>query len=497
MEHAALRPQSRAAAVGLGVLAAATLLAPLSCGARPALTGSARGLDVFVTLIDAAAAGRIGAFGGERPTTPFIDQLAAAGTRFARTSSAAPYTLASVASLFTGEHVDVHQVIHPGDVLPAVLEPLAGRFKDAGYRTFGASANAHIHARYGFDRGFETFEWFDPMVGAVPHHVVPDTMLASIERQLASDDPRPAFVYAHLMPPHAPYDPPPAFRRLFAPDLADGRAGSIENLTPLSHGARVVPPAEARAILDLYDGSLRYVDSVLARFGALLEREQRLERTLWIVLSDHGEAFGEHGLWQHSRLVVETMLHVPLVLRAPRGFAGGSLEGRIIDAPVSLVDLAPTLVELCGLEGRRAQSGVSLVPLLSGARLDDRPPIVARTAGPGPYTSVRRGDLKAIYHAGNRRWQLFDLGADPLEQSDLAASRPADLAPLVTELETWWQRWRPYSVGVRERVQLGAEERARLGAIGYFVAPTDVESEGDAKGDAKASGDAPMPARGE
>ncbi|MBI1382538.1 MAG: sulfatase-like hydrolase/transferase [Planctomycetaceae bacterium] len=476
------------AGAAFALLAAAGLvLLPLACADRTPLVGSARGLDLFVTLIDAAAADRIGAYGAERATTPFLDQLAAAGTRFDEVTAAAPYTLASVASLFTGEHPDVHQVLHAGDVLPGALETLAERFAAAGYRTHGVSSNAHVHSRYGFARGFESFGWHDPMVGRTAHHTVPAELIREVEQHLLSDDPRPAFHYVHLMPPHAPYDPPPEFRRLFAPELADGSLGSIDNLTPLTFGSRRAAPAEMQAIVDLYDSSLRYADSVLARFGALLEREGRLERTLWIVLSDHGEAFGEHGYFQHSRLVVEPMVHVPLVLRAPRGFAGGALAGRRVAAPISLVDMTPTLVELFGLGGRDSRSAQSLVPLLDGRSVQGGqvtrggPPIVTRTAGPAPYTALRQGDRKAIYHAGTRRWQLYDLASDPGEQHDLAGSRPGELAPLRGALEDWWQRWRPHSVGARNRVELTAEEQAHLGAIGYFPSPGGEETAPPAK----------------
>jgi arylsulfatase A-like enzyme len=458
-----------AAVVGSAMLVAA----PLACSRAPDVAASARGFDLLVTLIDAASARRIASFAGERVTTPFLDSLAASGTRFTAASSSAPYTLASVASLFLGEHVDVHQVIHAGDVLPEDFPALAESFRAAGYRTHGVSSNMHVHERFGFARGFDTFTWHDPRVGEVPHHVVPEDLVAEIEGHLASRDARPAFVYAHLMPPHAPYDPPPEFRRLFAPYLEDARAGSVENLLPLSWGGRRVPAAEARAILDLYDASLRYVDGVLARIGARLEREGRLDRTVWVVLSDHGEAFGEHGVWQHSRLVVETMLHVPLVVRAPDGFAGGALSGRSIDEPVSLVDLAPTFVELFGLSPHAYQSGRSLLPLLRGRRDADRPPVVARTAGPAPYTSIRRGSRKAIYHSGMRTWQLFDLAADPLEQRDLARRDADALESLKRELEDWWARWRPWSVGARQRVELTAEERRLLGAVGYVLGDED------------------------
>ncbi len=459
-----------------GLVALAALLLSPACGRSGAWEASQEGRNLLITLIDACAANRVGAYGHPRPTTPYLDRMAEESVLFERASSSAPYTLASIASLFTGEHADVHRVIHAGDPLPDSKALLAERFRANGYRTFGLSGNAHIHPRFGFDRGFERFEYIDPGVGRRPFHTVPPEMLETLWEELESADGRPFFGYVHFMPPHAPYDPPTELLRLFARDPPDARYGSIENLLPLSHAAREVPPREAQAILDLYDASLRHVDGVLAEVRARLERAGLLEDTVWIVLSDHGEAFGEHGLWQHSRLVVETMLHVPLIARFP----GGRGAGMRIAAPVSLVDLEPTLGELFGLGPSSARTGVSLLPLLAGRQLSDRPPVVARTAGPGPHTSIRRGSKKAIYEARARRWSLFDLERDPLEQRDLSREQPELLAPLREELELWWERWRPAAGAPRQRVAIPPEMRERLAALGYLdVGEEDPEDGGE------------------
>ena len=275
----------------------------------------------------------------------------------------------------------------------------------------------------------------------------------------------PFFSYVHLMPPHAPYDPPADLRAQFAPG-PDAREGQLDFLIALSAGAYEPDAAERQRVIDLYDASLRYADRILARIAAGLEDAGVLEETLWIVLSDHGEAFGEQGLWQHSKLVQERMLRVPLIARLP----GAQRAGMRIAEPVSMVDLTPTLIDLCDLDLEARSTSVSLRPLINGADLPRRPPIVSRTAGPGPLTSIRRGDLKASYRSQRKTWTLHDVAVDIDEVRDLSGARAEELLPLQAELSAWWQRWRP-SAAERERVELTDELRSHLEALGYQNLP--------------------------
>jgi arylsulfatase A-like enzyme len=447
-------------------LAGLTLLLLAGCTAEPAL--DRRGRSLLITLIDAASALHLSAYGYPRSTTPFLERFAERGLRFADVSAAAPYTLASVASLFLGEHVDVHGVEWAGDPLPEGLEVLPEAFEEAGYRCFGFSSNLHISPRFGFERGFSRFEFVDPEVGRQPHHEVPPALLAGLSEELRREPGRALFGYVHLMPPHAPYDPPPPFATRFG--AVDRAFGSIEFLTPLSRGARVATPAERQAVIDLYDASLAYADSILEGIGADLERSGRAGEVDWIVISDHGEAFGERKLFQHSSLVLETMLRVPLLWR----FCDGSLAGQVIERPVSLIDLHPTLRELYGLPGLAPETSISLVPLLLGRPLEREPWILARTASPGPYTSLRRGPWKLTFEAQTKRRRLHQVERDVFELDNRLQHEQPRAAALEAELTRWWARHRP-AAAARSRLPLDAATRAQLERIGYLPgeAPLD------------------------
>ena len=442
---------------------------PAACGGGPPSLepGAFAGSNVIVTLVDAASAANMSVYGYERPTTPFLEQLASEGVVFDDVTAPAPYTLASVASLMVGEHVDVHRVAIAGDPLPTDLGLLAEGFDQAGYRSLGLSTNAHVHERFGFARGFERFEYIDPLVGKTPFHEVPELLLQKLDAFVREPAERPFFAYVHLMPPHAPYDPPPDLRGQFGARSTD-REGDLDFLIALSAGVHRPSPQERQRVIDLYDGGMRYADRVLARVAASLQEADVLDDTLWVVLSDHGEAFGEQGMWQHSKLVQERMLRVPLILRLP-GAARGGL--RVADA-VSLVDIHPTLVELCGLDLDEPSTSVSLLPLLDGDELSRRPAMIARTAGPGPLTSIRRGKWKASYRSQERVWFLHDVEADFDERVDLSAREPQVLLELQAELQAWWQRWRPTAAS-RQRIELTDELRAHLEALGYRDLPEE------------------------
>jgi len=419
------------------------------------------GKNVLVTLFDAWAPGHLQAWGYERSTMPFLEGSASEWVRCADVSAAAPYTLASVASLFTGEPPDVHRVIHAGTALPEGLATWAESFRAANYATHGISTNAHVNEAFGFDRGFEEFVSIKPRVEPGMQHVVPERMLSSIDAFMDEQRDQPFFAYWHFMPPHAPYAPPAEQRAVFAAHLEDDELGSIENLTPLTVPLREAAPAERQAIVDLYDAGLLYVDTVIEHMHAELSSRGLLEDTIWILLSDHGEAFGEHGVFQHSRTLYQEMVQVPLYVRLP----GAARGGEVLRTPLALHGLYASLHELVGLPGAGPQSS-SWAGLLLGEEAGPAEALVSRTAGPGPLRSIRRGGLKLVHSTQTKSFELYDLEADPGEQRDLAPRRRRAVEGLSEELSQWLaaaeaRAQRARQVGVDPALQRALE------AIGY------------------------------
>ena len=432
--------------------------------------------NVLIVLLDACATDHLPFLGYDKDTTPFLNGLAHDNWSFSDVTAQAPYTIASVASLMTGEAVDLHGVTEAGQVVSAQLPMLAERFQQAGYQTGAFSANAHIQTKFGFGRGFDTFQGFWPKLEN--GHSVPPEQADAVRRFLAhaANDPRPFFAYVHLLPPHAPYDPPAFERDVFAgayKGTALDRAGAIDNLMPLSYGARMPAEDERAAIEALYDASLLHVDGVVQSLDLALDELDLADDTLLIVLSDHGEAFGQHGLWQHARTVHEEMVRVPLVMRLP---AESSLPKQgTSDQPIALIDVVPTLMQWFDLRGALPKSSQSFAALLSGAERPKRwVPILTRTAGPGEHVGLRMGDYKLIHETRkNGPWTLYDLRTDPTEAAPIknpaAAPNPETKRAFVEMRQLLGETRERLQVEAKaaERVDVDAETEAVLEALGY------------------------------
>lgn len=280
---------------------------------------------------------------------------------------------------------------HPLPVLdehPSVAAVL-GR---AGYRTGAVAVSLFMLPGTGVTRGFDevdTETYRKLRAKELPGEsfsapTVADRLIAFIDA--APDDPRPFFAWAHLLDPHIPYE-------VTDPALADA-------------------PAPER-----YLAEIRRTEAEVARVVEHLRATGRLERTIVIVTSDHGEEFRDHGGLLHGTTVYQELLHVPLLLWVP------GLEGRVVPERVSLVDLVPTLVELLGVTTGVPWSGRSLVPLLRGQPWSPRPLLGVSTLHE-TRTAIIDGDDKLIEH-DTGAVELYDLAADPTERRNLADARPS------------------------------------------------------------------------
>jgi arylsulfatase A-like enzyme len=295
--------------------------------------------NVLVITLDTTRADALSPYGGLQGLTPAADRLAREGVLFTRASTVTPLTIPAHASLHTGLLPPRHGVRDNGDfVLADRHGTLAEAFAAAGYAT-AASVGAEVtRARWGFGQGFQAyFEDLGPARDGDrwrverPGRAVVDDALAWLG---ARDRDRPFFLWVHLFDAHAPYTPPPA--------------------------------AAARAPGRPYLGEVAAADDEVQRLIDALDAEGALGRT-WIALTaDHGESLGEHGEAMHGVLIYGSTTHIPLIVRPP---TGQGRPGARVDAPVSLVDLAPTLAARAGLS-LGGVDGIDLGPWLADPGAD-------------------------------------------------------------------------------------------------------------------------------
>ncbi len=395
--------------------------------------------NVLLVTLDTVRADHVGAYGYAAATTPSLDRLAAEGVRFARAQAAAPLTLPSHATMLSGQLPPRHGLRQNGvPVAGGGLATLAGHLRGAGYRTGAFVGSFVLDRRFGLAAGFEHYDdEVERDVAATagleaerPGRVVVDRALAWLEAR----DERPFVVWVHLYDAHAPYEPP-------EPHAS-------------AHPGRP------------YDGEIAAVDAEVGRLLVFLRREDLLERTVVAVAGDHGEALGEHGEPTHGVLLYEASLQVPLLVAAP----GLLRAGRVVEEPVGLVDLAPTLASLVGhpwtVEGGQ---GWDLSAALLRGEEPPRADLYAETEYPTLFgwsglASLRRGERKYI---AAPRPELYDLSRDPGEGTNLWRGGEGE-AELVARLQSFVE-------GVRSSpspaaTALDAETRAKLESLGY-VAP--------------------------
>jgi len=276
----------------------------------------------------------------------------------------------------------------------------------------------------GFDRGFERFDEECLWRGAA---CVTNRGLATAARLR-----EPFLLYLHYLDPHAPYDPPQPFRKQFRvgrtlePWALRGDpaplARALEGGPPVAWG-----PREVRFLQGLYDGEIAFFDSQLGKLVEQLRQRRLLERTILVVLSDHGESFLEHGSVRHCGSVYESEVRTPLLVRLPRQRHGERLAG-----VVENVDLVPTLVDLLGLpvEGQGFE-GRSLLPRLNGKAGGER----FAFAMMNRWRAVADDRYKLVTELGTGRWQLFDLQRDPVERRDVRSEAGERFTKLRRALE--------------------------------------------------------------
>lgn len=424
--------------------------------------------DVLVILLDAARADAFSPFGGPHET-PASERLARDGTRFADALSPSPWTGQSVPAIFTGLYPDTLRVGAWGSRIPEPVPTLAQLLEAGGYRTVLWSQHPFYRQHVSFRRGFQ--EFYRAPRGA--YGTLPEA------GQLTADG-RPTFAFVHLIPPHAPYRPPPPFLGAFTSWYRGDMPVTAAFLNGLSRPDRrgAVSEDDLRYARDRYLENAAFADHLVGRILDLLVRAGRYDPSLIVLLSDHGEAFFEHGRFLHTRSVHREFLHVPLIVKWPKATSGFR---RQVDAPVSLVDLAPTLVDGLALAGvQQGLQGRSWLPLVFDYKTPARRRyavtrgVADRRKSPAPEIMFEAAGWRILYDPLTDSSKLYRADRDPLETADLAAAEPlrALLLRQGAQIQASFNRdLLTPSADARPPIELDTELVEQLQALGYLEQP--------------------------
>jgi arylsulfatase A-like enzyme len=416
---------------------------------------------VFITL-DAARADRFSFAGNDRPTTPVIDDLATESLVFPNAYSLVPYTLCSVPTMITGLSFIDHQVVGHQDVLSQDAVTLAESLQAAGYHTAAFSATPNNSSAKGFDQGYDVFReiWTEKAKRSENRraHFIAQQVVDWLDT--LEDDHRPLHLQVHMVPPHAPYDPPAPFD-LFTDPAYDGPCdGYHRTLSAIDGGAMEPTAACLDHLLALYDGNLRAADDAVGTILEALRKRPQWRNTVVLITSDHGEAFYEHGRMDHNSTLYSEMLHVPFVLRLPPEFDASAIDK---DQLVTLADLTPTLQSAAGL---KLPHSADSRDLLAPNPVPDGRFMVSQTATDQPIRGIRtlRWNLM-VGPAGSGA--LFDVTVDPDERINRRFDHPEQFVGLGKILANRYAI-PPQLVVAAETADITEEERILLETLGYI-----------------------------
>ncbi len=446
--------------------------------------------NVVIFMIDTLRADRLGIYGYDRrPTSPRIDELAREAVVFEQACAPSPWTLPTVVSLMTSTFPCEHGTLNDRHMLSKQLMPLAERMQRLRYTTLGLYSNPFAGPDYGLDRGFNVLQ--------------PDRNSGGekVGRLLGTYPNKPLFLYIHNIEPHTPHHYAPkhtdGFRdipREIRRDIKKNYVG-YRSLTridffenqPLGTTDNTQEQDRRMAALtsrlddynELYDAAVRLADTRVGTVIDELKRRGYWENTLFILLSDHGEEMNEHGGWLHDQSVYEELVHVPLIVRFPRG----QYAGRRVQSVVTLVDVLPTIFDF--LKQPRFASGArgrSLMPLVRGeSSAEDEDFLIAsmrintkkyyrpRKESRGDINLVvRHGNWKGIWNVEPKTLELYNLASDPGEQHDVSSENTEMSLVMKLFARQYHEKCRERSANPPERtIQLDDETLEKLRSLGY------------------------------
>lgn len=489
--------------------------------------------NVVVLLLDTARADHLSCYGYDRETSPFIDSLADRGVRYENAYSNSIWSLPAYGSLFTGTLPSEHGAVDWTQRIESNV--LTRRMNDAGVSTHVTSPHL-VSGQYGIADEFDTSTWVkestrslpfdnDPVAQRVKERLaaggwdsrlaqawdvlrwtieersfqtVPnsiyylhrlfkrsrgwwdddgaeDTLAAAREVVATTDEP--FFLFTNFVEPHGPYRPPKGYIREFVDDdVSIAEINYITDINPLDlmFGDATLTPREEQILIDLYDAEIRYLDSQLEQFYEFLVKKGVADDTLFVVCADHGELFGEGGMWNHQGRIHRDLCRVPLVLSHP------DLEPKVEDGVVQLKSLCEYLPSIAGTDEPITPLPAEGEAVIEYYGLDTHLSIdpwevydAASEAEWGRYQLSLVTDEYRLYWDANGTVELYRTDADLATTEDLSAAEPETVARLQDRIRVVADEPERLHRAYRESMSGGVEDiddemQARLEDLGYF-----------------------------
>lgn len=425
-----------------------------SAGYFPGLTRSplqgatveGHGGPVILIVVDALRPDRMSAYGFERDTTPHLKRLADEGVVFTNYYVNGNWTRPSSTTMLTGLPPVEHGVEGQFDKLSATIPTLAETLRSAGIPTGAVVGNGNAGSSYGLERGFDFYaDTVKHWRGLPTAQQVVDVSLPFIEKHVRQN----FFLMLFMVDPHDPYGAPEGFEDFFVTDKS-------VNLIRTPHWELGdYSPREVERMKATYDGSVRYVDATLGRFFARLKKMGIYDSATIVVTADHGEAFGEHGVFMHSHHLYDEIIRAPLIIKPPKITKPGTYSHYLFDS----TDLMPTVLNWFSVSPKLRLPGADIMASMLDPSLNDpgRTIVTEFNHFGIQRRAIRTYSQKVIYSAPvnekefratvgrpsllpsvsfKREWvRMYDLSRDPFERNCLYENKAEPVTTLALLLE--------------------------------------------------------------
>ena len=370
-------------------------------------------MKIVIYVLDSLRADHVSCYGYQRETTPNIDRLAVDGIVFNNCYTPSTWTRPVAASMLSGTYPGIHGVQRRNDIFSSSVPRLPALLQEAGFKTACISAIGNVSNQMGFSKGFDFFcdLFMEPTLmnsrkkstAAVEGLDNNDDIVFPFAEDintyffpwLTENITEDAFALLWSIQPHAPYEPPEGFKKFLSPEY-DGRFAGKRDMV-----RRARTEQDTSYLIDLYDSEIYYNDQMIGEIINELEIQGVYDETLFIVVGDHGESFGEHDLYSHGHLPYDVVMRVPMVIKLPNN----AYKGTKVHQNVCLLDIAPTLLAYIGVDYPDdvlpILLGMNLLPVLEDPSLQVHDFV---------YCETLYSDTKPVYYGvANDEWKYMKI----------------------------------------------------------------------------------------
>ncbi|RMF92635.1 MAG: hypothetical protein D6734_11850, partial [Candidatus Schekmanbacteria bacterium] len=453
--------------------------------------------NIILISVDTLRADHLMCYGYRYETSPFIDRFAMLGALFENAVTVVPSTMPSHISMLTSKIPRKHGIAHTGTIVKRGLLTLQKVVKGYGYKTAGFISSYVLSSDFNFNEGFDIFnDQLDKKTNLAQNKIIRDadkTTDAVINFLKKQGKNKPFFLFIHYFDPHWPYDPPQQYLHLYDTKYSgklDGNFKTLQKMRLAMAKGKGVSENDRIHLQALYDGEIRFINDQFRRLIAELELSGLIQNTIIVFTADHGENFFEHdGYIDHSSRVYESNIHIPLIIFY-RGIIPPNTK---ISKLIRNIDIAPTLLDLAGIEIPKEFEGKSFAGLLRGKEENKNKEIgevvlfseatrnalypegadeyltkVKRKWTNDPFAKcIRTQRWKYIETPYLNRKELYDLSKDPQEVNNLANTLDEKTNKIIENLKVMLDKYTEINTSTG-RMTKSKKSIENLKSLGYL-----------------------------